>query len=111
MLRNKWHYLATDEITLLHKIVIVFTLLMSILVTVLPMSLSPYWNGSIPYKADKQQYDRMADALLQGHLYIDNGDIDPALSMMENPYDSVLRETWEVEYHWDEAYYNNHYYI
>lgn len=108
---NKWHYVATNEITLLHKIVIVFTLLMSILVTVLPMSLSPYWNGSIPYKADKQQYDRMADALLQGHLYIDNGDIDPALSMMENPYDSVLRETWEVEYHWDEAYYNNHYYM
>ena len=108
---NKWHFLSVNEIQVPHQLIISLNLILTILVTVLPMSLSPYWNGSIPYKADKQQYDRMADALLQGHLYIDNGDIDPALSMMENPYDSVLRETWEVEYHWDEAYYNNHYYM
>ena len=108
---NKWHFLAITEITFFHNAVIAFTVLVTILITVLPMSLSPYWNGTIPYKADKQQYDRMGDALLQGRLYIDNGDIDPALEVMENPYDSVLRENLGIHYHWDEAYYNHHYYM
>ena len=93
------------------------------------MSLSPYWNGTIVgnvkqqeyrngalvniivYNADKQQYDRLGDALLKGHLYIDNGNIDPALEKMENPYDAVLREKLGVKFNWDEAYYNHHYYM
>ncbi len=108
---NKWHHISMSDLGLSQEFIIAMTLFATVLVAVLPMSLSPYWNGNIPYKADKQQYDRMADALLKGHLYIDNGDIDPALAMMDNPYDSVLRETWGVEYHWDEAYYNNHYYM
>ena len=108
---NKWHYLSMSEIDLKQKLIVFFTLFTTILASVSPMSLSPYWNGTIPYKADKQQYDRMGDALLQGHLYIDNGYIDPALDMMENPYDSYLREIWEVNYNWDEAYYNHHYYM
>ena len=108
---NVWHYTAITAIKPFHRYVILITLFATVLVAVLPMPLSPYWNGTIPFAADKQQYDRLGDALLQGHLYIDNGEIDPALKMMENPYDSVLRETWEVEYNWDEAFYNNHYYM
>ena len=109
--KNKWHSLSMSEIALKQRIIITITLLITILISVLPMSLSPYWTGSIKAFADKQQYDRMGDALLQGRLYIDNGDIDPALEAMENPYDTKKRERLGVKYHWDEAYYNHHYYM
>ena len=107
---NKWHKLAICEIENAHKLVIALTLVSTILICILPMPLSPYWNGSLRIAADKQQYGRLADALLEGHLYIDNGDIDPALEAMENPYDTEARKKLGVKYHWDEVYYNHHYY-
>jgi len=108
---NKWHSLALSEIGLPQKVIVILTLVITILISILPMPLSPYWNGSLKVFADKQQYDRMGDALLQGRLFIDNGDIDPALEAMENPYDPFERKKLGVKYHWDEAYYNHHYYM
>ena len=108
---NNWHFLGINQLQYSHKFIIVATLFATIMTAVLPMSLSPYWTGSIKAFADKQQYDRMGDALLQGRLYIDNGDIDPALEAMENPYDTKERHRLGVNYHWDEAYYNHHYYM
>ena len=108
---NRWHSLALSEIGFNHRLIVAITLIFTILVSILPMPLSPYWNGSLKKAADKQQYDRMGDALLQGHLYIDNCDIDPSLEAMENPYDTKERERLGVNYHWDEAYYNHHYYM
>lgn len=108
---NKWHNLALSELQFLHRFIIIITLTLTILIAILPMPLSPYWNGSLKEFADKQQYDRLGDALLQGHLYIDNNDIDPALEAMENPYDRKERERIGVKYNWDEAYYNHHYYM
>jgi len=109
--QNKWHFLAFSEISFIHKVVVELTVLMTILIAILPMSLSPYWNGELPSWSDKQQYARMADALLQGHLHIDNGNIDHRLKEMENPYDKTEREKLGVIYNWDEAYYNHHYYM
>ena len=109
--KNKWHLTTVSEIKIIHTAIIFFSILLTILVTILPMSLSPYWNGSMIYRADKQQYDRMGGALLQGRLYIDNNDVDPALEAMENPYDADERERLGIKYHWDEAYYNHHYYM
>lgn len=126
---NAWHYTAISDSKPFHKIIIGVTLIATVLAAVLPMSWSPYWNGTlvgnvkqqeyrngtlvdiIVYNSDKQQYDRLGDALLNGHLYIDNGNIDPALEKMENPYDAVLREKLGVKFNWDEAYYNHHYYM
>ena len=108
---NKWHYLSISNIGTSHFFVVLIILLTVVLLCILPMSLSPYWNGTMIYRADKQQYDRMGDALLQGRLYIDNNDIDPALEAMENPYDADERERLDIKYHWDEAYYNHHYYM
>ena len=108
---NKWHFVLMRELRVSHKIVIVATVACVITTAIMPMSLSPYWNGSVQKLADKQQYDRLGDALLQGHLYIDKGDIDPALKAMQNPYDKEERERLGVKFHWDEAYYNNHYYM
>ena len=108
---NKWNQLRFCELRFTHHVVIFITLAATILLSIMPMSLSPYWNGTLHELADKQQYDRMGDALLHGHLYIDNGDIDPALQMMKNPYDKAERERLGVKYNWDEAYYNHHYYM
>ena len=126
---NTWHHITINDIKPFHKIIIGLTLIGTVLAAVLPMSLSPYWNGTIVgnvkqqeyrngtlvniivYNADKQQYDRLGDALLQGHLHIDNGNIDPVLEKMENPYDNGLREKLGVKFNWDEAYYNHHYYM
>ena len=108
---NKWHTLELNRLQSFHQVVILLTMLATVLVSILPMSLSPYWNGTVHELSDKQQYDRMGDALLQGHLYIDNGDIDPVLRAMENPYDKAERERLGVKFNWDEAYYNNHYYM
>ncbi len=108
---NSWHSLTIHDIKSPHKALILCSLFSVILISILPMSLSPYWNGTLQEFADKQQYDRMGDALLQGHLYIDNGDIDPALEAMKNPYDVAERKRLKVSYHWDEAYYNHHYYM
>ena len=108
---NKWHCLKISEIKTLHVLVIGITSMLMVLISVSPMSWSPYWNGTITAEADKQQYDRLGDALLQWRLYIDNNDIDPALKAMENPYDYQARKQSGVKYNWDEAYYNNHYYM
>ena len=100
-----------SELSSSHQFIIGVVLFATLLIVVCPMSLSPYWTGQKQLYADKQQYDRLGDALLQGHLYIDDGDIDPALEAMENPYDTEERKKLGVRYHWDEAYYNHHYYM
>ena len=107
---NKWHNLDICNIENKHKAVIMLSLMFTIVICVFPMTLSPCWNGTLHIASDKQQYGRLADALLEGHLYIDSGDIDPALEAMENPYDTIARENLGVKYHWDEVYYNHHYY-
>ena len=89
---NKWHYLVLNDIKSKDYYIILLTLISVILICILPMSLSPYWNGTYKIVADMQQYDRLGEALLQGHLYIDNNDIDPVLEALENPYDVSARK-------------------
>ena len=79
------------------------------LVLILPMQLSPIWNGAI--REHRNQYELMAESLLEGHLYIDYQDIDPKLLEMENPYDPEARKQAKVDFHWDHAWYNGHYYM
>ena len=61
------------------------------------------------------QYDELAQAILQGKTYIDNNDIPQSLLDMENPYDSVARSVASQmsgdSYRWDVAFYNGHYYV
>ena len=89
---NQWHFLRINEISFMHKAMIIVSVLLTISVAILPMSLSPYWNGSYKIVADMQQYDRLGDALIQGHSYIDNNDIDPKLEALDNPYDVEARK-------------------
>lgn len=80
-----------------------------ILVCVLPMSLSPAWNGQAP--KHRNEYEVMTESLLEGHLYLDYDDIDPKLLTMDNPYDPEERQKLHVSVHWDHAWYNGHYYM
>lgn len=91
-----------------HIVIAVFAFLL-ILLCVLPMDLAPFWNGRIPMH--RNQYELLADSILDGHLYIEYDDMDPKLLAMENPYDYEERIAQEVLYHWDHAFYKGHYYM
>lgn len=80
----------------------------TVLVCVLPMGALPIWNGEIP--DHRNQYELMADAILEGRIDFNYGDED-LLAVLENPYDPEERSKAGVYYHWDHAYYNGHYYM
>ena len=67
------------------KITIGVVLVILILLCTLPMGLAPGWNGEDPGATN--QYELLAEAILNGHINIDNGDVDPLLLQMDNPYD------------------------
>lgn len=61
------------------------------------------------------QYDELAQAILQGKTYIDNNDIPQSLLDLENPYDTTARMQAQSlsgdTYRWDVAFFNGHYYV
>ena len=91
------------------KILTVFTALAAVLITTLPMTLAPYWNGTV--KGHRNQYELIAESFLHGRLDFEYTDIDPRLGEMENPYDYNARKAAGVRTHWDHAYYQGHYYM
>ncbi|MBD5527353.1 MAG: hypothetical protein HDR02_02950 [Lachnospiraceae bacterium] len=73
------------------------------------------WNtGALAwpeYMEHHQQYYRLAEALLEGH--VDIGE-EPILLEVENPYDTAARAAAGLNYgwaKWDHAYYNGRYYV
>lgn len=90
-------------------LIISVVMIATILLCILPMSLSPIWNGEVPQH--RNQYELLSESILDGHIYITYDDIDPKLLQMENPYDPALRKDLGVSYHWDHAFYNGHYYM
>lgn len=84
-------------------------LFVTIMICTIPMSFSPIWNGTIP--GHRNQYEKMAESILNGHLYLEYEDIDQRLVSMKNPYDPRAREEAGVYYHWDHAYYKGQYYM
>ncbi len=56
------------------------------------------------------QYALLAEAITEGHFYLDETPSD-ALQAMDNPYDKNLRNENNVKYLWDVAYYDGHYYV
>lgn len=91
------------------KILLFFTLAGTILLCTLPMSLSPVWNGENP--EHRNQYEVLAESLLDGRIDLEYGDTDPKLLEMENPYDPEMRTALDVHYHYDHAFYNGKYYM
>lgn len=101
----------TPIIQIIHrdKLLITGIIIVVVLCCTIPMCLSPYWNGEFP--ESRNQYEIMAESLLDGHIDLDYGDTDSKLLEMENPYDPEMREALGVSYHFDHAFYNGHYYM
>lgn len=93
---------------LTEKLLIVLVALITAAVCVLPMDALPIWNGEIP--GHRNQYELMAENILQGRLDFAYGDEDELL-ILDNPYDPVERQEAGIYYHWDHAYYDGHYYM
>jgi len=63
---------------------------------------------------DFDQYQRLADALLHGHTWLDLP-VDPVLGQLQNPYDFGARQAYATDgtmhdFYWDHAYFNGRYY-
>jgi hypothetical protein len=90
------------------KFITILTSIVLIIACTVPMALNPNWNGdNVSYM---RQYELMADSLLKGRLDLDI-DVDPKLAEMSNPYDPRERERLGVDFAWDHAFYNGHYYM
>lgn len=70
-------------------------------------------NTSHWHWEDTEQYQRLADALVHGHTWLDLP-VDHSLETMANPYSAddryALMGSGSRQYFWDHAYYNGHYY-
>ena len=75
---------------------------------IIPMSFVPSYNGEDPGHHD--QYERIAESFINGHLYFDY-EADPVLLGLDNPYDPALRYESGASFHWDHAFYNGKYYM
>ena len=107
-LRSRLHALTIETMARPGKMLSVSVLLGVIMICILPMGLCPVWNGTIP--EHRNQYEVLTESILQGHLYMDY-EVDPKLLAMENPYDRDMRDALGVDYHWDHAFYQGHYYM
>jgi len=92
-----------------HRLMTAAICVATIFVLVLPMDKIPLWNGS--EKGHRDQYEMMADNILEGRISFDYNNDDEALSKLENPYDPEERKAAKVTYHWDHAYYDGEYYM
>lgn len=90
------------------KVFYCIVILVTVLLCVIPMNLSPIWNGQIP--AHRNQYELFADSIIQGKITFDY-EVDEKLLEMDNPYDPNLREDLDVDFHRDHSFYNGKYYM
>lgn len=80
-------------------------------VFLLVLSNSHYTSMTFTPAVENQfQYQKLAEALAEGHLYLNDVPSD-ALMAMDNPYDTNARIAQGVPYLWDHAYYEGRYYV
>lgn len=102
------HKATMEKITWLRTLGIVLAAAGTVAACVLPMGQLPLWNGENP--EHRNQYELMAEALLDGRVHLVYGD-EEELAQLSNPYDPAEREKSGVEYQWDHAFYDGHYYM
>lgn len=87
---------------------IFFAAALIILSCIVPMGLSPVYNGEDDMC--RNQYERITEAFLAGQLHF-LYEVDERLLAMENPYDMAERNYQGIDYYWDHALYNGRYYM
>ena len=73
----------------LQSILTALVALLTVVALLLPMGEFPLWNGENP--GHRNQYELMAEAILDGRITFDYGDED-SLASLENPYDPEARK-------------------
>ena len=70
-----------------------------------------YLNNKFYFGWDREVYTNLAQALLQGHFDLPMLKPSQELLNMANPYDTNLRDSLNVDYYWDYAFFNGKYYV
>lgn len=91
------------------KIVSLIILIMTILILVVPMGISPLHNGEID--EHRNQYELLAEAMTKGNLNLYPEENTSQLDNLNNPYDPIERAEKGVSFHWDHAYFQGKYYV
>lgn len=99
-------YVKPDKLTFGGTVITI--VLISLLCTI-PMGINPIWNGEIP--EHRNQYEELAEAILEGHIDVHTDEDVSDLMAMDNPYDTAARDSYGVSYQWDHAFYDGHYYV
>ena len=107
--KSSLHRVLLFPLTREKRTVVIIVAVVTILTAILPMRVNPVWNQE--GWGHHVQYQKMAQSIIDGHLYLDYGDPDPVLVNMENPYDPNARQAMGAQFEWDHAWYNNHYYM
>lgn len=102
------HRVTMDDLSSRYEKATVIVIILVVAMCILPMADSPLWNGEVP--GHRNQYELMAEALLDGRISLEYGD-EAGLLALENPYDPQQRTDSGVTYHWDHAWYNGNYYM
>lgn len=84
-------------------------ILLLIMMCVAPMTVNPSMIGI--RASHKDQYEKLAESFVEGHIDLQYGYWDPKLFELNNPYDYDERVGEGVYCQWDHAFYNNHYYM
>lgn len=110
-LLNPWtslHGLSVERDKTTFGAAVITMIFISLLCTI-PMGINPVWNGEVA--EHRNQYEELADAILEGHIDIHTDEDVSDLAAMDNPYDATAREEQGVSYQWDHAFYDGHYYV
>ena len=92
-------------------LLVVLVVVQCVVVLALVLSNSHYVSMTQTASYENQfQYQKLAVALTQGHLYL-NDVPSEALQAMANPYDTQARAAQGVPYLWDHAYFQGKYYV
>ena len=87
----------------------------ALIVAVAALTMPRPWgyDAGTGHYVDHEQYQRLADALIHGHTWLDLP-VDPVLQTMANPYDFFARRGLAAsdghQFIWDHAYFNGRYY-
>lgn len=108
---NPWtslHNLVVKQDRLTFWSTAITIILLSLLCSI-PMGINPVWNGEIAEHRD--QYEELADAILEGHIDVHTDEDVSDLAAMDNPYNADARNSQGISFQWDHAFYDGHYYV
>ena len=113
---SSYYDLSYDEQKACHKAGVGAVILINILFFVfLTKTVSPSIEKYLTEGGSHEQYQKLAVAMTEGHVYLDDKVPDWMIEM-DNPYDQnerdrVIKEAGGEPYLWDNVYYDGHYYV